>query len=72
MQNDHLYFCTLDVVGISFLKDGRIVKDTLRKLKTKHYVMHSNVNILRFSILITSSFLLSMLSNDVQSVQKVN
>ena len=50
MQNDHFYFCTLDAVGISFLKSGRFARDILTKLKStlSDALQHENLTIFNF------------------------
>ena len=43
----NFYFCTLDAVGISFLKSGRVAKDILTKLKSTLFdaLQHENLTI---------------------------
>ena len=50
MQNCHFYFCTLDAVGISFLKSGRFARDILTKLKStlSDALQHENLTIFNF------------------------
>ena len=50
MQNDHFYFCTLDAVGISFLKSGRFAGDILTKLKStlSDALQYENLTIFNF------------------------
>ena len=50
MQNDHFYICTLDAVGISFLKSARFARDILTKLKStlSDALRHENGTIFNF------------------------
>ena len=50
MQNGHFYFCTLDSVGISFLKSARFARDILTKLKStlSDALQHENLTIFNF------------------------
>ena len=50
MQNSHFYFCTLDAVGISFLKSGGFARDILTKLKStlSDALQHENLMIFNF------------------------